>query len=539
MSNKNKKYIFITGGVSSSLGKGLAAASIANLLERSGIKINLLKMDPYINVDPGTMSPTQHGEVFVTDDGAETDLDLGHYERFTGLTLSRKNNFTTGQVYLKVIENEREGKYLGKTVQVVPHVTNEIKRRIELASDDCELLIGEIGGTIGDIESQPYVEAIRQFAGDVGKKNVLFVHLVLVPYLKAAGELKSKPAQHSIKELRSMGISPEIIILRSETEVEKEIIEKISLFGNVSSDNVFQSIDQDLIYKVPLEFKKQGLDQKVTEKLGIWTREADISSLEKVVFNAKNPKDEITIGVVGKYTELIESYKSLDEALKHGSYEHQLKLKLEYIDAEKLEKISKSEIEDYLKDVDGILVPGGFGHRATEGKILCIEYARKNKVPYLGICLGMQLAALEFARNVSNIKDAVSEEFSKTGKKIIHYMAGQSADGSKGGSMRLGAYDCTLSKNSLAYKVYGKNIISERHRHRLELNNEYVERLQKDGLSISGINEKFNLPEVIELADHPFFIGCQYHPEFKSKPDQAHPLFSSFIKASYDQKLKG
>jgi len=535
MNEKIKKYIFITGGVTSSLGKGLAAASIASLLERRGISISLLKMDPYINVDPGTMSPTQHGEVFVTDDGAETDLDLGHYERFTTKKLSKDNNFTTGQVYLKVIENEREGLYLGKTVQVVPHITNEIKRRIEIALGDSELLIGEIGGTVGDIESQPYIEAIRQFALDVGQENVLFIHLVLVPYLEAAGELKSKPAQHSVKELRSLGLTPQMIILRAERDVDQAILDKVSLFCNVAKGNVFKSLDQDLIYKVPLSFHSQGLDQRITEHLGMWTTNPDIESLQRVVYNAENPKNTVDIGIVGKYTELIESYKSLDEALSHGAFANQVKLNLHYIDSENMEEKDSKELAQ-LQKCHAILVPGGFGERGTEGKIEAIRYARENKIPYFGICLGMQLAIVEFARNVVGLKGATSEEFSDKGTAVIHYMKGQSQDMAKGGSMRLGAFDCRLEEGTLARDIYNEENISERHRHRLEVNNEFIEKLVEKGLTLSGKNEKLNLVEVIEIENHPYFIGCQYHPEFKSKPDAAHPLFKSFIKAGLTRK---
>ena len=526
---RSKKYIFITGGVSSSLGKGLAAASIASLIERRGIKINMLKMDPYINVDPGTMSPTQHGEVFVTDDGAETDLDLGHYERFTSLTLSKKNNFTTGQVYLEVIENEREGKYLGKTVQVVPHVTNEIKRRIELAAEGCDLLLGEIGGTVGDIESLPYMESIRQFAHDVGSENVLFIHLVLVPYLAAAGELKSKPAQHSVKELRSIGLFPNVIICRADRDIDKSVLDKISLFCNVPKDNVFKSIDLDSIYKVPLELHKQGMDQKICELLGIWATNPDIKELEQVVYNVENPKKTIKIGVVGKYTELIESYQSLDEALNHGAIANQLKLEMVYIDAEKIESGSLEQLDE----VHGVLVPGGFGQRGTEGKITAIKYARENNIPFFGICLGMQLAMVEFARNVAGIKDATSMEFGSNGKFVIHFMKGQSEDMAKGGSMRLGAYECDLKKGSLAFEIYNTEKISERHRHRLEVNNEFVADLETAGMTISGRNNELDLVEVIELKDHPYFIACQYHPEFKSRPFNPHPLFKTFVTASF------
>jgi CTP synthase len=526
---QNKKFIFITGGVTSSLGKGLAAASIGCLLERRGIKINMLKMDPYINVDPGTMSPTQHGEVFVTDDGAETDLDLGHYERFTSLTLSRENNFTSGKVYLQVIENEREGKYLGKTVQVVPHITDEIKRRIRLASEKCDLLIGEIGGTVGDIESLPFLEAIRQFSLDVGVENVLFIHLVLIPYIEAAGELKSKPAQHSVKELRSIGLTPQMIICRADRQVDQSILDKISLFCNVSKQNVFQSIDLDLIYKVPLAFHEQGLDRRITELLGMWAVEPKMDEIKKVIFNSENPLKSVNIGVVGKYTELIESYKSLDEALKHAAIFNQVKLNLIYIDAEDLEKGIKT---DLLQKVEGILVPGGFGSRGVEGKILAIKFARENKIPFLGICLGLQLSIIEFARNVIGIKEATSMEFSDHGEFLVHYMQGQTKDGSKGASMRLGAYDCELEENSLALRIYGAKKISERHRHRLEVNGHYERQLTDHGLKISGKNTKLNLVEVIELSDHPFFIACQYHPEFKSRPFNAHPLFAGFVKAS-------
>lgn len=527
MNKKKKKYIFITGGVSSSLGKGLAAAGIASLLERRGIKINMLKMDPYINVDPGTMSPTQHGEVFVTDDGAETDLDLGHYERFTSLTLSKKNNFTTGQVYLQVIENEREGKYLGKTVQVVPHITDEIKRRIHVAAEDCDLLVGEIGGTVGDIESLPFMESIRQFAHDVGHENVLFLHLVLIPYLNAAGELKSKPAQHSVKELREIGLFPNVILCRADRDIEQSIIDKISLFCNVPKDNVFKSLDLDSIYKVPLAFYSQGLDSKICELLGIWSKTPDISDLEQVVYNVENPVATVRVGIVGKYTDLIESYKSLDEALKHGAISNQAQLEMVYIDAEDLEKNQL----DLITNVDAILVPGGFGQRGTEGKIKAIEYAREHKIPFFGICLGMQLAMIEYARNVAQIKSATSMEFSEDGDFVVHYMDGQSEEMSKGASMRLGAYDCELKEGSLVRKIYGKPEISERHRHRLEVNNEYKEKLEKAGMLISGVNKEYNLVEVIELTDHPYFIACQYHPEFKSRPFNPHPLFKTFVAA--------
>ncbi|RLA66391.1 MAG: CTP synthetase [Epsilonproteobacteria bacterium] len=534
--NSQKKYIFVTGGVSSSLGKGLAIASIAALLERRGVKINMLKMDPYINVDPGTMSPTQHGEVFVTDDGAETDLDLGHYERFTSLTLSKKSNFTTGQVYQQVIENEREGKYLGKTVQVVPHITNEIKRRIHVAAEDAEVLLAEIGGTIGDIESLPFVESIRQFGNDVGLENVLFIHLVLLPYLATAGELKTKPAQHSVRDLRSQGLFPNIIICRSDRQIEQDQLDKLALFCNVHKDQIFHSLDLDSIYKVPLSFHDQGLDEKICELLGMWTAKPKIADLEKVAYNFDNPLRKVKIGIIGKYTDLIESYKSLDEALKHGALANQVKLELVYIDSEKVKDYES--VKKHLDTVDGILVPGGFGERGTEGKIMAIRYARENQKPFLGICLGLQLALIEFARNVAGIKNATSEEFENEGDMVIHYMEGQSKEGSKGGSMRLGAYDCSIEEGSLAKEIYGHKDISERHRHRLEVNNDFLDQIKNAGMKISGVNKKLNLVEIIEIQDHPYFIACQYHPEFKSRPFSPHPLFRNFVKSADDYGQK-
>ena len=537
MSNKTKnkqKFIFITGGVSSSLGKGLASASIGALLERRGIKVGMLKMDPYINIDPGTMGPTQHGEVFVTDDGAETDLDLGHYERFMSLTLSRKSNFTTGQVYMQVIENERKGVYLGKTVQVVPHITDEIKRRIRLAADECELLIAEIGGTTGDIESQPFLEAIRQFGQEVGGSNVLYIHLVLLPYLSAAGEIKSKPAQHSVKELRLSGFFPNIIICRSDREIGQNIIDKISLFCNISSDRIFSSIDLNSIYKLPLNFHRQGLDDKIIEFLDMWAVKPKLKDLEQVVYNFDNPSKKVKIGIVGKYTDLIESYKSLDEALKHGAIKNRVELELVYIDAVKATPEKRLEL---LGTVQGILVPGGFGSKGIEEKIEAISYARKNQIPFFGICLGMQLAVIEFARHQMNIQDAVSQEFSDKGSPIIHYMEGQSNVGDKGGTMRLGAYACHLKKNSLAADIYEASEITERHRHRLEVNNTFLPQMEESGMIASGINPQLNLVEIIELKEHPHFIACQYHPEFKSRPFAPHPLFNRFILAA-DQVRK-
>ncbi|MBF0314797.1 MAG: CTP synthase [Oligoflexia bacterium] len=542
MSNKAKKFIFITGGVASSLGKGLAAASIACLLERRGINVRLLKMDPYINVDPGTMSPTQHGEVFVTDDGAETDLDLGHYERFTSLTLLKKHNFTTGQVYLRVIENEREGKYLGKTVQVVPHITDEIKRRIHIAAEDADLLIGEIGGTVGDIESLPFLEAIRQLSSEVGKGNVLFIHLVLVPYLQAAGELKSKPAQHSVKELRSIGLFPDLFICRCERTLDDHLIDKISLFGNVPKEHVFQSVDLNSIYKLPLEFHRQKLDAKIISLLGIWAREPWISDLEKMVYNIEHPLCRVKIGIVGKYTELTESYKSLEEALHHGGIFNQVQAKLEYIDAEELEGTATAADEKFINErlssFDALLVPGGFGARGTEGKIAAIKWARTHRIPFFGICLGLQLAVIEYARNVAKLAEATSAEFSAYGDLVINYLEGQDQHGPKGGSMRLGAYRCSIKENTLAHTLYQCKQISERHRHRLEVNNHYLDDLTKAGLLISGINEDKNLVELIEISrkEHPYFIACQFHPEFKSKPFKPHPLFEGLVLAGLAHK---
>lgn len=527
-----KKFVFVTGGVSSSLGKGLAQASLAALLERRGIKINMLKMDPYINVDPGTMGPTQHGEVFVTDDGAETDLDLGHYERFTTLTLSRDSNFTTGQVYLQVIENERKGKYLGKTVQVVPHITDEIKRRIHRAAQDCDLLLSEIGGTVGDIESLPFLEAIRQFAQDVGPEHVVFVHLVLLPFIEAAGELKTKPAQHSVKELRSIGLFPNVVICRSDRPIGKETLDKIALFCTVPRDSVFACTDVGCIYEVPLSFYEQGFDAKINELLGIWSADPHMDDLRQVVHHFKHPTGKVKIGIVGKYTELIESYKSLHEALIHASLGLRLEMIPVYVDAGNLEDNRPDDaLEGVLEKVDGVLVPGGFGERAVEGKMRAIGFAREKKIPYLGICLGMQLAIVEFMRNVCGKPKATSEEFGKGREQVIRYMKGQGREKDKGASMRLGAYGCQTKKGSLAWELYKKKDVSERHRHRLEVNNRYIEIMAKHGMIVSGINKEHNLVEIVELKDHPFFIGGQFHPEFKSKPHYPHPFFVGFIKA--------
>ena len=537
------KYIFVTGGVASSLGKGLASAAMAALLERRGITVNMLKMDPYINVDPGTMSPFQHGEVFVTDDGAETDLDLGHYERFTSLTLSKGSNFTTGQVYLQVIENERRGEYLGKTVQVVPHVTDEIKRRIRLAGEGADILLGEIGGTVGDIESLPFLEAVRQFAQDAGPENVCLVHLVLLPFIQAAGELKTKPAQHSVKELRSIGLFPDVVVCRSAGAIGAEALEKISLFCNVPRDNVFECVDFECIYKAPISFHEQGLDERLNELLGMWSASPDIGDFKRVVDHFhKKDLDVVKIGIVGKYTELVESYKSLHEALDHAAFDSGLRMAPVYIDAERLE-----EPDGALPELGGgpsgpglcgILVPGGFGERGTEGKISAIRLARENGTPYLGICLGLQLAVVEFMRNVCGVGDATSEEFDGGGERVVHYMKGQGRGGDKGGSMRLGAFDCSLRKGSLAHRLYGADLVSERHRHRLEIENAHLPAMEREGMVVSGVNEGMGLVEIMELTRHPFLIGCQFHPEFKSRPHRPHPLFRGFIRAADERRRR-
>ena len=539
-----KKYIFITGGVVSSLGKGITSASLGLLLMSYGLKISLVKIDPYINVDPGTMNPYQHGEVYVLDDGAETDLDLGHYERFTGLTLSRKNNFTTGQVYYTVITKERKGDYLGKTVQVIPHITNEIKKRIKEAGKDKDVLIVEIGGTIGDIEGLPFLEAIRQMRYDVGRDNCLYIHLTLVPYIKVAGELKTKPTQHSVKELQSIGISPDIIVCRSERKLTHEAREKIAMFCNVEKEAVINAVDVDTVYEIPLRFKKEKLDELVLKKLGLEPKkEQDLSQWQEMVESIKKPKDSVSIAFVGKYVGLKESYKSLIESFVHAGASMNIKVNLKWIEAEDLEK---DEPEKLLGDVDGILVPGGFGLRGIEGKIKAIQYARENKIPFLGICLGMQTAVVEFARNVVGLKGAGSEEFDKNAEhKVIHLAKRWEKDGQiierdentdKGGTMRLGAYPCIIAPSTLAHKIYNKKKISERHRHRYEFNNDYKELFKKHGLVISGESPDKEFVEIIELKDHPFFIGVQFHPEFKSRPLNPHPVIKSFVEKSYESK---
>ncbi|MGD8764558.1 MAG: CTP synthase [Desulfobacteraceae bacterium] len=537
----NTKFIFVTGGVLSSLGKGLASAAIGALLESRGLKVTLQKLDPYINVDPGTMNPFQHGEVFVTDDGAETDLDLGHYERFTHAKLGKDNNFTTGKIYHSVITKERRGDYLGGTVQVIPHITDEIKRSIKLAADGADVVIVEIGGTIGDIEALPFQEAIRQFRADVGKENSLYIHLTLVPYIGTAGEVKTKPTQHSVKELRSIGIQPDIILCRTDRFLSKEIKAKIGLFCNVEVDEVITAKDVDCIYEVPLVFRQEGLDDKIVEKLNIWTRSPQLDDWEQMVKKFKEPKHEVTIAIVGKYVNLTESYKSLNEALYHGGIANDSRVQLSFVDSEKIEDGTCSQM---LTGADGILVPGGFGNRGIEGKICSARYARENKIPYFGICLGMQVAVIEFARHVAGMDNANSSEFDENTPHPVIYlmlewydektqtMQQRTAGSDKGATMRLGAYPCQLENDTLAYFAYGADNISERHRHRYEFNNAFKDQLVESGLVISGTSPDGELVEIVEIKDHPWFLGCQFHPEFKSRPMQPHPLFREFIKAA-------
>ncbi len=529
------KFIFVTGGVVSSIGKGLASASLGALLEARGLRVTLQKLDPYINVDPGTMSPFQHGEVFVTDDGAETDLDLGHYERYTSARLSKKSNFTTGQVYFSVIEKERRGDYLGGTVQVIPHITDEIKQKILDNAKGSDVAIVEVGGTVGDIESLPFLEAIRQFKADRGHGNVLYIHLTLVPYIKTAGELKTKPTQHSVKELQQIGIQPDILLCRCEHEVPKELKRKIALFCNVDEKAVITSPDADHIYAVPQALHSEGLDDQVVEKLNIWTKTPDLSPWQNVVEKLRSPANgEVTIAIVGKYVHLADSYKSLAESLTHGGIANDCRVVLKYVDSEKVEQ---EGVDDAFAGVDGILVPGGFGERGTEGKIASISFARTQKVPFFGICLGMQMAVVEFGRNVCGLVDAFSTEFrADCANPLIHLMEEQKDVVEKGGTMRLGAYPCTLTKGTFAQKAYGGTDILERHRHRFEFNNSYREVLTQNGLVLSGIYKEGDLVEVVEIADHPWFLGCQFHPEFKSRPLNPHPLFKEFIAAAMRQR---
>jgi len=537
-----RKYIFITGGVISSLGKGIASASIGTILESRGLKVTNMKLDPYINVDPGTMNPFQHGEVFVTDDGAETDLDLGHYERFVSTRTGKLNNFTAGQVYFSVIEKERKGEYLGKTVQVIPHITDEIKEKIINGVEKAGVDIGivEIGGTVGDIESLPFLEAIRQIKYDVGPENVCYVHMTLVPYIKSAGESKTKPTQHSVKELRAIGIQPDILLCRSDRETTESAKAKISLFTNVGKDAVFSAIDMESIYDVPLYFYKQGVDSKVLSVLNIWTGKPDLSKWEKVSEVIHDKKlSSVTIAIVGKYVDLIDSYKSLNEALNHGGIANKRKVNLKYIDSENIENGS---VNDFLEGVDGILVPGGFGNRGIEGKIMAVKYARDNKIPYFGICLGMQMAVIEFGRDVCKLNDVNSTEFvEKIKNPVIDLMEEQKQLHELGGTMRLGSYKCAVTEGTLAEEAYKSKLIDERHRHRYEFNNKYRKLFSENGMIFSGVNPERDLVEIVELpkSEHPWFLGCQFHPEFKSRPFEPHPLFKDFIKASAEYSDKG
>jgi CTP synthase len=537
------KYIFVTGGVVSSLGKGLAAASIGCLLEARGLKVNLMKFDPYLNVDPGTMSPFQHGEVFVTDDGAETDLDLGHYERFTHAHLSRDNNLTTGRIYEQIITKERRGDYLGKTVQVIPHVTNEIKNAMRKVAADSDVAIVEIGGTVGDIESLPFLEAIRQMRQDLGRENTCFVHVTLIPWIAAAQELKTKPTQHSVKEMLSIGIQPDILLCRSDRAVPREMRQKIALFCNVEEPAVIAARDVASIYEVPLTFAAEGVDALALKYLRIEAKAPDLSKWQDIVYRAYNPKDEVSIAIVGKYVEYEDSYKSLKEALVHGALAHNLKLRVTWIEAEGLETRDEEgrptlDYRHQLEGFDGILVPGGFGKRGIEGMLNAIRYARESNTPYFGICLGMQTACIEYARNVCGLKDANSGEFDPaTPYRIIYKLRELTGVEEMGGTMRLGAWDCVLEPDSLAAKAYGTNEISERHRHRYEFNREYEAVLTGAGLRITGTTPDATYVEIVEIPTHPFFLGCQFHPEFKSKPLEPHPIFRDFIAASYKNHL--
>jgi CTP synthase len=535
MSRKPTKYVFVTGGVVSSIGKGLSSASVGALLEARGLRVTNLKLDPYINVDPGTMSPYQHGEVFVTDDGAETDLDLGHYERFTSVRMTRNNNFTTGRIYESVISKERRGEYLGATVQVIPHITDEIKARVRDATEGVDVAILEIGGTVGDIESLPFLEAIRQLKVEAGPQNALSLHVTLVPYIETAGELKTKPTQHSVKEMLGIGIQPDILICRSKAPLSQSTKEKIALFSNVAVEAVISAIDVSCIYEVPLHLHYEGLDELIADRLNIWSRQPDLRVWEHIVERFMKPsKGSVKIGVIGKYVSLKDAYKSLHEALVHGGLHNDCRVDLEYIDSEHVEKDGPEKLLGHL---DAVLVPGGFGDRGTEGKIQSIEYARVNKIPFFGICLGMQLAVVEFARHLADIADANSTEFDPDGKHlVIDLLPDQRGIRNKGGTMRLGAYGCTLLPGSVAAEAYGATEISERHRHRYEFANEYRERLAQAGLVLSGTSPDKKLVEMIELRDHPYFVGCQFHPEFKSRPAAAHPLFARFVRAALERQ---
>ena len=538
------RYVFVTGGVVSSLGKGLSSASLASLLQLRGYKVRVRKLDPYLNVDPGTMNPFQHGEVFVTDDGAETDLDIGHYERFTGISATQSDNITTGGIYSDIIKRERRGDYLGGTVQVVPHVTDRIKKFISHNVKNEDFIICEIGGTVGDIESLPFLEAIRQFSNDIGKKNSLFIHLTLVPYLKASGELKTKPTQHSVKELRSLGIQPDIIICRSEREIPKTERKKISLFCNVAIDNVIETVDVKTIYEAPISFHKEKLDERVLSYFNIKSKKSpDLSKWKNITSRVLNPKRDVNIGIIGKYVNLKDAYKSLDEALIHGGISNNVKVNLKRIDSENLKP---ENIKLLLKNVSGVLIPGGFGKRGTEGKIAAIKYARLNNIPFFGICFGMQMAVIEAARNLLNIRNASSSEFGNNCTPVVglleEWQKGKKkikgSEKNLGGTMRLGLYDAVLKNNSLISKIYSEKKIKERHRHRYEVNIKYRDDFEKKGLIFSALSPDGTLPEIIELKNHPWFVGVQFHPEFKSRPFTPHPLFSSFVKAAGNNRRK-
>ncbi len=538
------KFIFTTGGVLSSLGKGLASASIGALLEARGLTVILQKLDPYVNVDPGTMNPFQHGEVYVTDDGAETDLDMGHYERFTHAKITKKCNHTTGSIYNAVITKERRGDYLGGTVQIIPHVTDEIKQAITNVVNGSDLAIVEIGGTVGDIESLPFLEAIRQFRSDVGKENCLYVHLTLVPYIKSAGELKTKPTQHSVSELRRVGIQPDILLCRTEMPLDRSLKEKIALFCNVEPEAVITAVDVDTIYEVPLKFHEQALDEQICRKLNIWTRTPKLDNWEELVYKLKHPANEVTIAMVGKYVDLRESYKSLNEALCHGGVANNTKVNINFVDSEEVER----DGVQVIGEVDGILVPGGFGSRGVEGKIKAVQMAREGSIPYFGICFGLHMAVIEFARNVMGWKEAHSSEIDPNTPYPVIYLMREWFDfrtqqvevrdelTDKGGTMRLGAYPCKLVPGTLAHKAYKVDDISERHRHRYEFNNQFKEEMATKGLVISGTSPDGELGEIAELTDHPWFLGCQFHPEFKSRPMDPHPLFRDFIRAALRRK---
>jgi CTP synthase len=524
------KYIFVTGGVVSSLGKGLASASIGNLLESRGLTVTFLKLDPYINVDPGTMNPYQHGEVYVTDDGAETDLDLGHYERFTSVVMSQKNNSTAGKIYHSVITKERRGDYLGGTVQVVPHVTDEIKSAIRNVANGVDVVIVEIGGTVGDIESLPFLEAIRQFPFDVGRDNVLYIHVTLVPFIKTADELKTKPTQHSVNKLREIGIQPNILLCRTDRQLTVDIKKKIALFSNLEKEAVITAKDVDTIYEVPIVFHEEGLDERIIQQLHLNSQPPQLAQWKELVERIRHPKHKTRIALVGKYIELKESYKSLCEALTHGGLPHHCGVEVMWVDAEEIER---KGAESFLKKGDGILIPGGFGNRGIEGKIEAIRYARESKTPFLGICLGMQCAVIEFGRNVAGLKEANSSEFDpKTPQPVIDLIPSQKDLDAKGGTMRLGAYPCELKKDSLAYRAYQTDLVAERHRHRYEFNNRYLETFKQAGMTVSGLYPKEQLVEIIELPDHPWFLATQFHPEFRSRPTAPHPIFREFIKAA-------